>query len=71
MDTLSTSVAPASTASRLTARVASLPSADKALLTLLFGAALLALVLGLVGGFATALARAGALTFFRMTPTAS
>jgi cytochrome c oxidase subunit I len=48
----------------LTRRVTSLPTADKALLKVLFGAALLALVLGLAGGFVTALARAGALTFF-------
>jgi len=50
--------------SSLAARVAGLPSADKALLTVLSGAALLALALGLAGGFVTALARAGALTFF-------
>ncbi|HYD71459.1 cbb3-type cytochrome c oxidase subunit I [Azospirillum sp.] len=50
--------------SSLTARVAALPSADKALLAVLSGAALLALALGLAGGFVTALARAGALTFF-------
>jgi cytochrome c oxidase subunit I len=48
----------------LTQRVTSLPTADKTLLKVLFGAALLALVLGLAGGFVTALARAGALTFF-------
>jgi cytochrome c oxidase subunit 1 len=64
MDTISTFFAPVGATSRLTSRVASLPSADKALLKLLFGAALLALVLGLVGGFVTALARAKALTFF-------
>jgi cytochrome c oxidase subunit 1 len=48
----------------LTVRIAALPTADKTLLKLLFGAALLALVLGLAGGFVTALARAGALAFF-------
>ena len=50
--------------SALTVRVAALPASDKALLKVLFGAALLALALGLAGGFVTALARAGALTFF-------
>jgi cytochrome c oxidase subunit 1 len=64
MDSISTSFAPVGSRPRLTARVAALPGTDKALLTLLFGAALLALVLGLVGGFVTALARAGALAFF-------
>lgn len=48
----------------LTARIRALPHPDKALLNLLFGAALLALVLGLAGGLLTALARAGALTLF-------
>ena len=62
--------APAGSTSGLTARVAALPRADKTLLKVLFGAALLALVLGLAGGFVTALARAGALTFSRTTPTA-
>jgi cytochrome c oxidase subunit 1 len=52
------------TASRLTARIAALPTADRALVKLLFGAALLALALGLAGGFVTALARAGALSLF-------
>lgn len=64
MDTISTFFAPVGATLRLTSRVASLQGADKALLKLLFGAALLALALGLVGGFVTALARAKALTFF-------
>ncbi|MBP2312507.1 cbb3-type cytochrome c oxidase subunit I [Azospirillum soli] len=64
MSSMSTPFAPAGSRSRLTARIAALPAADKALLKLLFGAALLALALGLAGGFVTALARAGALTFF-------
>jgi cytochrome c oxidase subunit I len=53
---------PAGTSPTLTQRVTALPMADKALLKGLFGVALLAL--GLAGGFVTALARAGALTFF-------
>src|SRR4051812_26899325 len=64
MNMITRTSAPAGSTSGLTARVAALPRADKALLRVLFGAALLALVLGLAGGFATALARAGALTFF-------
>ncbi len=64
MNMISKPSAPVSATSRLTARISALPGADKALLKLLFGAALLALVLGLAGGFVTTLARAGALTFF-------
>ncbi|MBP2292698.1 cbb3-type cytochrome c oxidase subunit I [Azospirillum rugosum] len=64
MDTISTNVTPVGAPSRLTARVTALPTPDKALLKLLFGAALLALVLGLAGGFVTALARARALSLF-------
>ncbi|MBK3773545.1 hypothetical protein GAY31_05015 [Azospirillum brasilense] len=64
MDTISTNFAPVGSKTTLTTRVAALPTSDKALLKVLFGAALLALALGLAGGFVTALARAGALTFF-------
>lgn len=56
--------APAVPATRLTARIAALPAADKSLLTLLIAAALLALAFGLAGGVVTALARAGALHLF-------
>lgn len=52
---------PVGPASRLTARIAALPVDDKTLLKLLSGGALLALALGLAGGFLTALARARAL----------
>ncbi len=55
---------PASMTTAPMVRIAALPSPDKALLKVLFGAALLALTLGLAGGFATALARAGALELF-------
>src|SRR5918995_6867554 len=64
MNMITRTSASAGSTSGLTARVAALPTIDKALLKVLFGAALLALVLGLAGGFVTALARAGALTFF-------
>ncbi|WP_042701416.1 cbb3-type cytochrome c oxidase subunit I [Azospirillum sp. B506] len=57
-------VAPGGTGYGLTARIHTLPRPDKALLNLLFGAALLALVLGLAGGLLTALARAGALPLY-------
>ncbi len=48
----------------LIARITALPTPDKTLFKLLFGAALLALALGIAGGFVTALARARALSFF-------
>src|SRR5688500_17036430 len=63
MNMITRTSAPAGSTSGLTARVAALPRADKALLRVLFTAALLALALGLAGGFVTAL-RAGALTLF-------
>ncbi|HYH40005.1 MAG TPA: cbb3-type cytochrome c oxidase subunit I, partial [Azospirillum sp.] len=63
MTVLTKPSAPAA-ASRLTARIAALPATDRTLLVVLFGAALLALVLGLAGGAVTALARAGALSLF-------
>ncbi len=64
MTTLSIPSATADSRISLTTRIAALPGADKALFKILFGAALLALALGLAGGFVTALARAGTLTFF-------
>ncbi|PWC31184.1 cbb3-type cytochrome c oxidase subunit I [Azospirillum sp. TSO35-2] len=64
MDCISTPVATADTRPRLTARLAALPRGDASLFRLLFGAALLALALGLAGGFVTALARARALNLF-------
>ena len=64
MNMITRTSAPAGSTSGLTARVAALPRADKTLLKVLFSAALLVLVLGLAGGFVTALARAGALIFF-------
>lgn len=63
MNMMTTPSAPAA-ATRLSTRIAALPTADKSLIKLLFAAALLALILGLAGGFVTALARARALSFF-------
>ncbi|HYD29653.1 MAG TPA: cbb3-type cytochrome c oxidase subunit I [Azospirillaceae bacterium] len=64
MTIMTKTASPVGATSRLTARVTALPTADKALLKVLFGAALLALALGLAGGFVTALARAGTLALF-------
>ena len=51
------------TASSLMERVTALPVTDKTLIRTLFGAATLALALGVGFGWLTALARAGAVTF--------